>query len=174
MADYVGLYVVMEKVKRASGRLDFDPLATDGSTGGWLLEINRMDSVSEDGVAPRNFHTAGPDGILQTPRDLSQGSGRGDDIPRQYNAYINFDDPRGYSITQPQRDAIEGWLKRMEDVLYGRDPSIAWNDPEQGYAQYIDTRSFIDYFILNNLSMNGDGLLLSMWLYNPDPAEEAN
>jgi hypothetical protein len=106
---------------------------------------------------------------LQTARDLSNSSSVGDDIPRQYNAYINFDDPNGYTITQAQRDAIEGWFQTMEDVLYGRVPGVAWDDPVEGYAKYIDVDSFIDYYILNEISLNGDGLLLSMWLYNPDP-----
>ena len=38
-----------------------------------------------------------------------------------------------------------------------------------GYAKYIDVDNFIDYYILHNLSRNSDGLLLSMWIYNPDP-----
>jgi hypothetical protein len=67
-----------------------------------------------------------------------------------------------------QRQSIEDWFANMEDVLYGR-TAIEWNDPIDGYAKYIDVDNFIDYFILNNLSKNGDGLLLSFWLYNPDP-----
>ena len=168
--DYVGLYVVVEKPERGTGRIDIERFAADGSQGGWILEINRMDSIGEDGQLPKNFHTAGPNGVLQTARDLSDSSSVGDDIPRQYNAYINFEDPNSREVTEPQRVAIEDWFQHMEDVLYDRVPGIAWNDPEQGYAKYIDVDSFIDYLILNNLSHNGDGLLLSMWLYNPDPA----
>jgi hypothetical protein len=167
--DYVGLYVWIERAERRPGRIDFPAFAPDGSSGGWILEINRMDSISEDGMPPKNFHTAGRDGVLRTPRDLSNSSGFGDDIPRQYNAYINFTHPNPASITEPQRLAIEGWFQTMEDVLWGR-TEVPWNDPELGYAKYIDVGSFIDYLILNNLSHNGDGLLLSMWLYNPDPA----
>ncbi len=168
--DYVGLYVFVERAERGPGRIDIPRFEPDGSAGGWILEINRMDSITEDGQLPKNFHTAGPDGIQQTPRDLSNASSRGDDIPRQYNAYINFEHPNPRQITEPQRTAIEGWFQTMEDVLYGRVPGVTWNDPVNGYAKYIDVESFIDYLILNNLSHNGDGLLLSMWLYNPDPA----
>ncbi|MEZ6116376.1 MAG: CotH kinase family protein [Pirellulaceae bacterium] len=169
MADYAGLYVIVEKVERTEDRIEFDSFATDGTSGGWLLEINRMDSISEDGQPPRNFHTAGPNGVLQTPHDLSAGSGQGDDIPRQYNAYINYDDPNGQEINQTQVDAIDAWFAEMEAVLYGRNPDVTWNDPVEGYAKYIDVDSFIDYLIMNNLSKNGDGLLISLWIYNPDP-----
>lgn len=170
MADYQGLYVIIEKVERGNDRINFESFATDASSGGWLLEINRMDSITEDGQPPKNFHTAGRNGVLQTSRDLTTGSSVGDDIPRQYNAYINYDDPNGQQINDVQRDAISAWLQEMEDVLYGRAGDVAWNHPLEGYAKYIDVDSFIDYLILHNLSKNGDGLLLSMWLYNPDPS----
>ena len=168
-SDYVGLYAVVEKVERTTGRLDFERFSPDGTAGGWLLEINRMDSITEDGQTPKNFHTAGPDGRLHTPRDLTNASGLRDDIPRQYNAYINFDDPNGREVTDRQRDAIEGWFQEMEDVLYGRVQGVDWRDAEQGYQNYIDVDSFIDYLIFNDLSKNGDGLLISMWIFNPDP-----
>ena len=168
MSDFVGLYVLEERVERGRDRLEFEPFAADASSGGWLLEINRLDAISLDGERPKNFHTAGPDGELRTPPDLSGGSSRGDDIPRQQNAYINFDDPSGYKINSVQRQAIEDWMKQMEDVLYDR-TDVAWNDPINGYSKYIDVDSFVDYFILQNLPKTGDGLLISMWLYNPDP-----
>lgn len=168
LSDHVGLFAIVEKVERADGRLDFEELSRDGTDGGWLLEINRMDSIAEDGTPPKNFHTAGPDGIQSTANDLIVGSGRGDDIPRQYNAYINFDDPNGYELTTWQRTAIEAWFGQMEDVLYGR-TDVTWNDPIHGYPKYIDVDNFIDYMHFNNLAHNGDGLLLSMWLYNAAP-----
>ena len=141
MSDHVGLYVIEERVECADGRLEFERLAPDASSGGWLLEINRMDAISLTGEKPKNFHTAGPDGILQTRRDLASGSSRGDDIPRQQNAYINFADPGGYEINTVQRQAIEDWMKAMEDVLFGR-TAVAWNDPVEGYAKYIDVAQF--------------------------------
>ncbi|MEM9657142.1 MAG: CotH kinase family protein, partial [Planctomycetota bacterium] len=167
MADYVGLYVWTERVKRDPGRLDFEPFAADGSSGGWLLSINRMDAVPEDDptASPRYFHTPGPDGVLRTSPN---SPGVGDDIPRQYNAFINFEHPNGYDLNAAQRNSIESWFAEMEDVLYGR-TATAWNDPVDGYAKYIDVDNFVDYFILHNLSKNSDGLLLSMWIYNPDP-----
>ncbi len=169
MRDHVGLYVLTEKVKRSADRINFEEFAVDGSSGGWLLDFNRMDPISLDGTQPKNFHTAGADGILQTDRDLWRTSGRGDDIPRQYNAYINYDDPSGLTINPQQRDSIAAWFERMEAVLYGRADNVAWNDPTNGYAKYIDVGSFIDYFILNDISRNGDGLLISLWVYNADP-----
>jgi len=168
MADHVGLYVWTEKVKRTEGRLDFDAFNADGTDGGFLLSINRQDAIPEglpSNTVQPHFHTAGPDGVQQTPPN---SNGIADDIPRQYNAYLNYEHPNGYQISQTQRDAIGGWFQEMEDVLYGR-TATAWNDPVDGYSKYIDVENFIDYYILHNLSKNSDGLLLSMWVYNPDP-----
>lgn len=169
MDDHVGLYVITEKVKRTADRIDFEEFAIDGSSGGWLLDINRLDPIALDGTPPKNFHTAGPNGELQTDRDLASGSSRGDDIPRQQNAYINYDDPNGRSINPVQRDAISAWFDQMENILYGRVDGVTWNDPIDGYSKYIDVDNFIDYFILNDISHNGDGLLISLWVYNTDP-----
>jgi len=167
MADHVGLYVWTEKVKRDAGRLDFDRFAEDGSSGGWLLSINRMDPspVDDPGATPQHFHTPGADGVLDTPPN---SFGQGDDEPRQGNAFINFEHPNGYDLNATQRQAIEDWMAEMEDVLYDR-TAVAWNDPVDGYAKYIDVENFLDYYIMHNLSRNSDGLLLSMWIYNPDP-----
>jgi hypothetical protein len=115
-------------------------------------------------TTPQFFHTAGPNRILQTPPNTA---GQGDDIPRQYNAFINFDTPNGYEINPAQRSAIEGWFDEFEDVFYD---NSRWLDPDTGYRRHLDTRDFIDYFHLLNLAKQGDGLLLSMfpWVSSGD------
>ena len=169
MADHAGVYVLMEKVKRDEARLDFPKLSEDGTEGGWLLSINRMDPIPVKGyptangaTEPQFFHTAGPDRILQTSPNQA---GRGDDIPRQSNAFINFESPNGYEINEAQRGAIEGWFTTFEDVLYGAD----FTDPVDGYGRYLDVDNFIDYYLLHDLTRNTDGLLISMWVYKEGP-----
>ncbi|NQU24907.1 MAG: CotH kinase family protein, partial [Candidatus Nealsonbacteria bacterium] len=162
MDDHVGVYVLVEKVKRDKNRIDFAPLSADGSEGGWMIDINRIAAQPVGGGTPQYFHTAGPNRIQQTPPNQP---GQGDDIPRQYNAFFNFASPDGYEINAQQRAAIENWFQEFEDALYGAD----FADPEIGYAKYLDADDFIDYFILHNLTKNGDGLLLSMWAYKDGP-----
>ncbi|MBI1839257.1 MAG: CotH kinase family protein, partial [Verrucomicrobia bacterium] len=164
LADRRGVYAIIEKVTRGKDRLDFDTLSADGSAGGWLLDLNRMDAEPETGWPapngarqPQFFHTAGPDRKLQSPPNEQVV---GDDLPQQSNGYLNFDTPNGYLITTQQRAAIEGWFKKFEDVLYN--PAL-WRDPTNGYRKYLDTLDFADYFILNTLTHNGDGLLISMF-----------
>lgn len=171
LADRVGVYVFLEKPTRGSKRLDFDKLSDDGSTGGWLNSINRMDPIPVDGfpaengaTTPQFFHTAGRNRVQSTPPNTS---GSGDDIPRQYNAFINFEEPNGYKITAPRRAAIEDWYRNFEDVFFD---NASWRDPVQGYRRHLDTTDFIDYFQMLTLAKQGDGLLLSMfpWVSSDD------
>ncbi len=165
VADRRGLYALVEEVKRDADRINFEPLSADGSSGGWLHSFNRMDPEPEDGfpaangaTSPQLFRTAGPNRLLQTV--ANNPAQAGDDIPRQSNCFINFEDPGGYDITAVQRAAIEGWFTQFENALYD---NTAWRDPANGYRRHLDTRDFIDYFQLLNLARQGDGLLLSMY-----------
>jgi hypothetical protein len=169
LADRRGVYAIFEKVSRGDGRLEFDNLSEDGTSGGWLLGLNRMDSVpvggypAENGATrPQLFHTRGPNRTSETSPNTS---GRGDDIPRQSNGYLNFDNPNGYRITPIQRSAIEDWFGTFEDVLYD---NAQWLDPIDGYRKYLDAEDFVEYFMFNNLSRNGDGMLISMFPWKGD------
>lgn len=169
LEDRRGVYAVMEKVSRGKKRLDFGKLSEDGTDGGWLLNINRMDAQPETGWPapngvdrPQFFHTAGPNRIQETTPNTP---GVSDDIPRQSNGFLNFDNPGGYTINPVQRGAIENWFRRFEDVLYDNEK---WRDPVNGYRQYLDDLDFIDYLILNVLTRNGDGLLISMFPWKGD------
>ncbi|MGI8603929.1 MAG: CotH kinase family protein [Verrucomicrobiales bacterium] len=169
LADRRGVYALMEKVSRGRDRLDFEPLSNDGQQGGWLLNINRMDPIPETGLPaangatqPQYFHTAGPNRLLQTPANSPV---QGDDLPQQWNAFINFDQPNGYKILPAQRSAIEGFFEQFEDVLYD---NALWRDPINGYRKYLDDRDFAEYFILNTLTKNGDGLLISLFPWKGD------
>ncbi|MFC1497192.1 lamin tail domain-containing protein [Verrucomicrobiota bacterium] len=155
-SDYVGIYVLMEKVKRDKNRIDFDALSDDGTTGGWLLGIGTEDPISEFGELPQNFRTAGPDRTLETS----------DDIPPTNGIYLNFDSPSGYLINTNQRASIEDWFVTFEDALYGTN----YTDPDVGYAKYLDSSNFIDYFLLHDLTGNfPDGLFISMWVWKDSP-----
>jgi hypothetical protein len=169
LGDRRGVYAIMEKVSRGSDRLDFTPLAADGATGSWLLNLNRMDPEPETGwpapngtTQPQFFHTAGPNRIPQSPPN---GQVVGDDEPQQSNGYLNFDNPSGYEINSAQRAAIEGWFTQFEDVLWN---NALWRDPANGYRKFLDPVDFADYFILNTLTHNGDGLLISMFPWKGD------
>lgn len=170
LTDRRGVYAIIEKVARGQNRLNFERLSADGTTGSWLLNINRMDPEPETGwpapngaIEPWLFHTAGANRLLQTPANTYPV--QGDDLPEQVNGYLNFDNPSGYVINLAQRAAIENWFRQFEDVLYN---NALWRDPVNGYTRYLDPVDFADYFILNVLTRNGDGLLISMFPWKGD------
>ncbi len=170
LTDRRGVYAVLEKVSRGPGRLDFEKLSEDGSQGGWLLNLNRMDAIPESGwpaangsTTPQFFRTAGANRLQET--QPNQPAVAGDDQPQQSNGFLNFDNPNGYQINPLQRNAVEGWFRQFEDVLYN---NSVWRDPAAGYRQWLDDRDFAEYFIFNELTRNGDGMLISMFPWKGD------
>ena len=141
--DYVGLYILMEKIKRGPDRVDIaklDPWETGESviSGGYMLKIDRPDSGDSGFRTARGNPTYG-DGTF---------------------CYVT---PKEEEMPRAQSDWIRGFLDQFEDALYGAD----FADPILGYARFIDVGSFLDHNLLNMLAMNVDALRLSTHLYKP-------
>jgi hypothetical protein len=134
MDDYVGVYVLMERIKRNKNRVDIARLDMSDNTepditGGYIFKKDKFDSGEP------SFYT-------------STG---------QHLIYV---EPKGYEITQAQKNYLKGYLDEFESVLYG--PSFT--DPVNGYTKYIDVDSFIDIHILVELTKNIDGFRLSTYM----------
>ena len=140
--DYKGIYILMEKIKRDNDRvdiakLDIDDLAGDSLTGGYIIKLDKYTG------------TGGADWLSDFP-DLGGG-------PR----YIQYHYPEA-SVMQPQQlYYIESFVDSFENALAG--PNFA--DSSIGYSRYIDVNSFIDLYIINELSRNIDGYRLSTYMY---------
>jgi hypothetical protein len=169
-ADRRGVYALLEKVSRGDARLPFDRLSMDGQRGGALLSINRMDPEPETGwpspngaMSPQFFHTAGPDGLLQTAANTQPV--KGDDLPSWAQAFLNFDQPSGDTISSTQRNALEGWFRSFETTLYN---DASWLHPTRGYRSWLDSTDWVQGYLLQNLIRHSDALRLSLypWLGN--------
>ena len=148
---YQGVYVFMEKLKRNSERIDINKLKDDeisgeDLTGGYILKIDKADGL--------NFG-----------RDYSDTNS----FPSTYMPYHSttgqsvrflYEDPKEENITPEQKAFISDYIKQFEDALF----SSNFADPSSGYPAFIDTGSFIDFFLLNELSNNVDGYRLSTFL----------
>ena len=149
---YQGVYVFMEKLKRDDNRIDINNLKDDENTGedltgGYILKIDK---------------TAGS--------NLGEGYNDQNSFESNYgpplaNAgqKINFlyEDPDAEDITAEQKNYISTYVAQFEDALSSDD----FKDPNLGYAAYIDVPSFIDFFILNEISNNVDGYRLSTYMH---------
>lgn len=141
---YQGIYVLMEKIKRDENRVDINKLNPDENTGndvtgGYIFKIDKTTGGNGEG-----WYSAYPPPEGNTQR-------------------INFlyDYPKPEDISAEQMAYIQKFVREFETVLMGNN----FDDPDQGYAKYIDVDSFIDFFIMQEISKNVDGYRLSTFLH---------
>jgi hypothetical protein len=148
--NYNGLYVFMEKLKRDANRIDINKLKEDENsgedvTGGYILKIDKADGADETLYTEVNAITSDYAPINAT---LNQ------------KIHFVYDTPDEEDITAEQRQYITNYMNAFEDALAADN----FTDINDGYAKYIDVDSFMDFFLLNELSNNVDGFRLSTWL----------
>lgn len=143
--EYMGVYVLIEKIKRDKNRVDINKLDPDeitgnNLTGGYILKIDKENGNPGDGwTSPY-------------PPPM-----------RQNNQFVKFwyEAPKPDEIVNEQKVYIQQYVTNFENALAGAD----FADPVLGYQNYMDVASFIDYFILNEVSKNVDGYRISTFLY---------
>ncbi len=149
---YLGVYVFMEKLKRDSGRIDINKLKDDENsgedlTGGYILKIDKTAATNlGDGYNDMNSFTS-----QYAPPDATPG--------QEINFLYEY--PDAEDITIEQKAYISNYVNDFEDALTGDN----FTDPIMGYESYIDVPSFIDFFLLNELSNNVDGYRLSTFMH---------
>lgn len=139
-ANYNGIYVLMEKVKRSPYRIDINKLHPDDNTppavtGGYMLRIDRL------GPGENGFNAAG-----QT---------------------IVYDDPQESDILTPERAPQAQYIRSYMNAFGTALNAANYTDPILGYASYIDADAWIDHHILNVMAFNVDTLRLSAFFYKP-------
>lgn len=144
---YIGIYVLMEKVKRDKNRvdvkeLDADDNAGDSLTGGYIIRVDKI---------PFDF-VYGTDGWLSSPNPSYPNAM---DITFQYR----YPDPD--VMTTPQKNYIRDFVTDAEDELIGGD----FDDPETGYNGYLDVGSFVDQMILNEICKEVDAYRYSTYFF---------
>ena len=141
---FAGVYILMEKIKRDNNRVAINkltPLDTSvvDITGGYILKVDKATGSSGAG----GFSSAFP--------PVNNG-----DIP-----FILYDYPDEVEITAQQSNYIQAFVDSFEQALHGPQ----FTDPINGYYKYINDSTFIDFFLINELSKNVDGYRISSYLY---------
>lgn len=142
--EYRGVYVLMEKIKQGKNRVPISDVyptenAGDAVTGGYLLKIDK--SSGSPSTSWKSNYTSG--------------------ISATQKCEFQIEYPQYGIITQQQliyiRDYINNWEKKLmtEDM----------NDPKASFRDYMDVSTFVNYFILNEVTRNVDGYRLSTYLY---------
>jgi len=148
---YEGVYVFMEKLKRDSQRIDINKLKDDENsgvdlTGGYILKIDKTAGTNlGEGYNPQNSFISAyspPDAIMNQ------------------EIYFLYEEPDAEDITTEQKSYISSYIFDFENALASDD----FANPDLGYASYIDVDSFIDFFLLTEISNNVDGYRLSTYM----------
>lgn len=139
---YNGIYVFGEKIKRDKGRvniakLDPDEISGEPLTGGYIFKCDYW-TTSDSWQSP--YHPI--------------------DHP-DFNVRFVYYVPKPEDIVAQQKSYIKDYVSAYEKALY----SDKFDDPDLGYRPYVNTNSFIDYFIVNELARNNDGFKKSYYFF---------
>lgn len=141
-SSYKGIYLLGEKIKRDIGRVDIaklTPLDSSGDelTGGYILQQNYWNTNNS---FQSNFSPIDHPG---------------------FDVHFVYEHPNEFLITQTQKSYIAAFVDSLETTLY----STNFSNPISGYRKFLDVKSFIDYFLINELSRNNDGFKKSVFFY---------
>jgi hypothetical protein len=134
-AHYHGVYVLIERIKIAPGRVEIESMEPFHNTepeisGGYIFKNDRLN-----------------------PGEVGFQTTRG-----SHFAHVR---PQEDQITNAQRDWLTQYLNQFEAILFGPN----FKDPVNGYAKFIDVNSFIDYHLLTEVFKEIDGYRLSTFLH---------
>lgn len=142
--NYIGVYTLMEKVKRDNNRVDIAKMNsadTSGSalTGGYIIEMN----INGDPGAWNSAYL--PINDATSPH------------PVQFK-YVY---PKVDSILPQQGNYIKTYVDSFENALN----ASSFMDTALGYRNWIDVGTFIDFLIVNEFTMNYDSYGRSTYMY---------
>lgn len=143
--DYMGVYVLTEKIKVDRNRVDIaritpsDTSALDIS-GGYILRIDKTTDMQ-------------PPQFWESPVNPPYA-----DFSRIIYQYF---DPEYDELTTQQSRYIQNWMTTFDQMLSSGD----FADEQTGYRQYIDVQSFADMMILNEFNKDVDAYRLSNYFY---------
>ena len=139
---YKGIYLLGEKIKTDNGRVSIAKLqyidtVGDELTGGYILQQNYW-----------------------TPTNSFQSNYSPIDHPG-LDIHFLYQQPDEQSIHPLQKAYIAAFIDTLETALY----SANFADTSNGYRTYLHEKSFIDYFIVNELARNADGFKKSVYFF---------
>lgn len=141
---YQGVYILQERIKRDKARVNISKLepkdaSGDALTGGYILKIDK-----EEGSESRQWYSP----FKPDPRS-------------NFTPRFMVDYPKIGDLTNAQFDYIKAKVIEFETAIYGPD----YRDNDKGFRRFIDEDSFVDYFLLTELTRNVDGYRLSAFFH---------
>ena len=140
-SDYAGIYVLTEKIKSGSQRLNITSIGPEDATGealtgGYIFKIDRADDDEVNWITTNDVP------------DMESGQ----------RLVIVEPDPQ--TDTAAQISYLQGCVQTFDTTLFA-ERAAGFNT--RNYRNSIDVGSWIDHHILNTLAYNADGLRLSSY-----------
>ena len=139
---YQGIYVLTEKIKQDQGRVNISKLnpneiSGDDVTGGYIIKVDYFNN-----------------------QNSWISSYRAEGHPEKEVRFV-YHDPGPEDLAAEQRAYIQDFIYRLEKVIYSP------NTPTRQHAlnSLMNRDSFIDYFIIGELSRNVDAYKKSAYFY---------
>ena len=132
---YKGIYLLVEKIERHDKRINISKTQSASSETSFIVARNRL-KLTDILLDNYGFETYLYD----------------------YNMVVEY--PKT-NLTDEKKNYITQTVSEFERVLY----SDRFDDPQEGYAAYIDVDSFVDYFIINEFFKNTDAGIFSTYLH---------
>lgn len=140
--EYQGIYLLCETIKRDRNRVNIAKLNPDENSGDDLT----------GGYIVKNDYYTDSDSWMSNYSPLNKpGAG----------VWFVYHDPKPVELTLNQKNYIKNFVNSLETTLY----SSYFNYDGIGYNGYIDVPSFIDYFIISELSRDIDAYKKSRFYY---------
>ncbi len=141
---YLGSYYLSEHVRVGDSRVDIDDLEKDEETKA---------ATDEDTISGGYLLSMSPYGD-ETKKTIR--------TTRENEFLIESPSFEGYT-NETQFNYIRDYVQKTEDAIYGTNFK---DEKGIGYEQYMDVDAAIDYYWIQELSMNGDGFIsTSTYLY---------
>ena len=139
---YQGIYLLGEKIKRDKSRVAIAKLNPDENSG---------DDITGGYIFVNDYYTQS-DSWLSNYSPLNKPGG---------DVHFVYYDPEPDELTTQQKAYLKKFVDSFERVLY----NPGFKDRTSGYRAYLDVNSFVDYFILGELSRNVDAYKKSRFYF---------
>ena len=141
---YQGIYIFSEKIKRDKNRLNIAKLSNtqntgDELTGGYIFKVDKQTG-------------SGGSGWYSSYLPYSNAGGQ--------KIFFQFEYPGETDITSQQKIYLQSQVFNFETAL----KSSNFADTLTGYRKYASEKTFIDYFLVNEISKNVDGYRISTFM----------
>ncbi|MBA4850461.1 CotH kinase family protein [Emticicia sp. BO119] len=142
--EYMGIYVLTEKIKRDSERINIKKLEAPETdtlkiTGGYIIEASRESEITDKEYLWQSSYSSSPESSF----------------------YMNFECIYPKKPVKQQLDYIKDYINSFEASL----KSIDFKNPESGFRKYIDEESFIDNFLIQEYSLHLDIFARSQFFF---------